>query len=441
MAFEMYRGQVYRVDRGDTELVVLPAEFIPELNHLSESILSSRAAHSYNLVGHLNGVDIVKTSNLHFKTIMNKVTPALPSMTAPLKQRLCQDIDLVFPQSKECWESIEPLNKVVYCISSAFSMIAVGELICENPEHVRLMSEQAILVFKIVVIMRFVPLVLQRFLVWFLPAKWKLERNLKTLEGMVIPEVHKRMSQKEMLDDPNLLSWMIQASRNEMERDPRILSRLQAATASGGTHSVGMFIASALFDLVAHPELFGKIQEEIQAKQEEIDGVWDHSAYDSLYKLDSALKETARLGPPTMTVYNRQLQSDYTLSNGVLLRKGQLICVSACSIQDDDMVFPNAQCYDGLRAYEQSLRDGQAHPFKFVDGELGWGSGRWACPGRFLAVLETKIMLVKLLTGYDFKLLPGNSRPQRFTFHDFGFIGEHERLLVRRKSRSLIGSN
>lgn len=122
---------------------MLPVEFIPELNQLPESVLSSRAAHSYNLLGHLNGVEIVKTSHLYFKTILNKVTPALPNLTGILKLRLGQEIESVFPQNSEQWSDIEPLDKIVHCISSAFSLIAVGPPLSNDPEHIRLMSEQA----------------------------------------------------------------------------------------------------------------------------------------------------------------------------------------------------------------------------------------------------------------------------------------------------------
>lgn len=436
-AYEKFNGRVYRVDRGDIELIVVPAEFIPELNLLPESVLSSRMAHSYNLLGHLNGIEIVKTSSLYFKTIMNKVTPALPKLTTSLKVRIGQEIESTFPQDSEQWITIEPLQNIVHCISSAFSLIAVGAPLSGDPEHIRLMSEQSTLVFTIVVIMRLVPSMLQPFLVWLLPAKWRLEKNVKKLQSFIVPEAQRLLGQKELPTEANLLSWMIQGARNDVERDPKILARLQAVTAGGGTHTVGMFVDNALYDFVTHPKLLEEVRKEMREKHNENDGLWDHDTYESLFKLDSALKESARVGPPTMTVYNRLMQSDYTLSNGITLRKGQMICVSGCSIQGDPNVFRDPETYHGLRAYNQSLEDHKAHPFKLADSELVWGAGRWACPGRFLANLEAKIIMVKLLNEYDFQLPPGKTRPRRITFHDFGFIGEHETLMARRRKGSL----
>ena len=100
-------------------------------------------AHSYNILGHINGVEIVKTSNLYFKTILNILTPASPKLADSLKLRIGREVEATFPQDPERWSTIIPLEKIVHCISSAFSMITVGAPLCNDPEHIHLMSEQA----------------------------------------------------------------------------------------------------------------------------------------------------------------------------------------------------------------------------------------------------------------------------------------------------------
>ena len=100
-------------------------------------------AHQHNLSGHLNSMDIVKTTNLYFKIIMNKLTPALPKLAKPLQERIGREITAMFPTDTEDWIAIEPLDKFVYWISSAFSFIAVRSPLCDDPDHIRLMSEQS----------------------------------------------------------------------------------------------------------------------------------------------------------------------------------------------------------------------------------------------------------------------------------------------------------
>jgi cytochrome P450 len=275
-----------------------------------------------------------------------------------------------------------------------------------------------------------------------LPPKWSIERNKRLFKQILIPEIQRLLALEDLSKEESLLAGTIQAARNDFERDPEVIARLQIATAIGGTHSVSMSIEHVLFDLVCNPDVLEEVTDEIRSKSAEIGGVWDHFAYDSLPKVDSILKESARLRPPTMTVYNRIMQTDYTLSNGVTLRKGEQICVSGCSIQKDPNIYPDVFTkYGGLRSYAQGQRDSKPHPYKSSDEDLIWGAGRWACPGRFLANIEAKIIIVKLLSEYEFKLLPGKGRPKDMTFHEYNFVGEHEKIMVRRRENDLwVGS-
>ena len=98
----------------------------------------------------------------------------------------------------------------------------------------------------------------------------------------------------------------------------------------------------------------------------EINGVWDYDAFQSLHKLDSAMKESARLSPGSNTTFSRVLLNDYTLSNGVRLRKGQFICVSSYSESMNPRLIDEPEIYDALRAYNQNFEDHVARPFRGV---------------------------------------------------------------------------
>jgi cytochrome P450 len=52
---------------------------------------------------------------------------------------------------------------------------------------------------------------------------------------------------------------------------------------------------------------------------------------------------------------------------------------------------------------------------KFVttgSDQLHWGVGSHACPGRFFASYEIKMLLAEILVRYDIELLPGTERPR-----------------------------
>jgi hypothetical protein len=139
-----HKGTVYRVDRGDTELVVIPPEFIPELNKLGENVLSSRMAIGFNLLGPLSNMEIVQETGLYFKTIVTKLTPNLPRLTPQLREILEREIDFGFPRDSREWVAIEPIHKLVQCVSSGFAWLDVRAPLCNDPELVRLVSQQSV---------------------------------------------------------------------------------------------------------------------------------------------------------------------------------------------------------------------------------------------------------------------------------------------------------
>jgi cytochrome P450 len=128
---------------------------------------------------------------------------------------------------------------------------------------------------------------------------------------------------------------------------------------------------------------------------------WDMNAFNRLDKLDSAMKETSRLAPGSLLVYSRVVEEDCVLSSGLQLKKGQYITTSGHSIATDPEIFPEPRKYNALRFFH-NLERHRAQPFRSVEGDdHRWGAGRWACPGRFIASIVSKVILVKLLDEYE----------------------------------------
>ncbi|KAH3912386.1 hypothetical protein HBI56_233180 [Parastagonospora nodorum] len=436
-AYEKYKGRPYRLARGDADIIVLPDSAIGELNKLPQAAISSRKSHSSSLTGHLNGMDVVKETNHHVKMLLSRVTPALPSLLGDLMYRVQNTITDTLPQSSEEWQAVEPVNKVVHLISKAVTLTTFGAPICDDPDLVRLCYEHTLNIFSIMFVMRLIPRFLQPVLVWLTPFKWRLERSWKRLEGFVIPDVqHRKEDIGTRCVNTDLISCMIREASTEEERDPFMLTRLVGSVIAGGTYSSAAFVVGVIADLVNHPEYLKDIQEEICQVHEDVQGKWDMSAFNRLDKLDSAMKETSRLAPGSLLVYSRYIEQDCVLSSGLQLKKGQFITTSGHSIAMDPEVFPDPRKYDALRSF-RNLERHRAQPFRSVEGDdHRWGAGRWACPGRFIASIVSKIILVKLLDEYEFAFI-GNKRPATQVMHEFVFMSPNAKMLVRRKKEVL----
>lgn len=285
--------------------------------------------------------------------------------------------------------------------------------------------------------MRFVPSFLQPILVWLVPAKWRLRQGWKDMERFVVPEVHRRS--RDMADNTSsdLISWMVRDGSTAIDADPVILTRLVGAVAAGGTYSTANFVSRVVSDLRANPEVLAAVRQEIRSKDAELGGRanWDFSTYARLEKLESVMKETSRLAPGSLLVYSRVLQGDASLAGGEIeLKKGQFVTVSSHNHSIDPAVFPDPYAYKGLRFYDNDRTLHRApRPFHSLDGDiLTWGAGRWACPGRFIATIAAKVLLVKILDEYDFEFYRGREPPNT-VIHEFGFWHPSNKMRVRRR--------
>ncbi|KAI0198933.1 cytochrome P450 [Astrocystis sublimbata] len=442
-AHTKFNGKPYLLDRGDAEYVVLPARYIAELNRIPVHVLETRRHHSFSLLGHLTGMHVILKTSYHVRTLLGRVSPATGGLTPSMARRMTARLSLLLSQDPHVTQIIDPVDVLVRCVSEGLALTLFGPPICDDPELVRLCHEHTKNVFTIAFCMRIVPAFLQPFAVWLLPAKWRLERGWSTWDRIVIPEVRRRLQEA----DPNaatrndLISWMIQDAKSSTERDERVLTHLSAAVIAGATYSTANLISEALVDLVARPEILEQLRDEIRQKHIETGGQWDMTTLDSLPKLESALKETSRLTPGAMFVYQRAVAKDVTLSDGLQLVRGQFITTlsqEASMAHGTGLASENAtNSYDGLRFYNQDPERHLHVPFRGLDGDvLTWGSGRWACPGRVVANMMIKILLVKLLDEYEFSFVEGR-KPSTIDIHEFIMLSPMARIKLRRREECL----
>lgn len=72
----------------------------------------------------------------------------------------------------------------------------------------------------------------------------------------------------------------------------------------------------------------------------------------------------------------------------------------------DEAIYPNSSEYDGYRFYNKRQEPGNEHKFQLVTTtrqHFAFGHGVHACPGRFFAANESKILLIHLLLKYDWR--------------------------------------
>lgn len=138
----------------------------------------------------------------------------------------------------------------------------------------------------------------------------------------------------------------------------------------------------------------------------------------------------------------RTVGKNHTLSNGVTLKKGQMVIADLTHMWDSEF-FPEAQTFDPYRFLRMrgTDKDSISQLASTSDLQNGFGHGKHACPGRFFAANEIKILLCHMLLKYDFKLADETKEPTP-VFVGLQIIGDPMLgLLVRRREPELdLGS-
>ena len=104
------------------------------------------------------------------------------------------------------------------------------------------------------------------------------------------------------------------------------------------------------------------------------------------------------------------------LSDGTHLPPGTKVIAPQAGVSHDDRYFASPDAFDPLRFFrmrQQSDEDANRWQFTSIsDINVNFGAGKHACPGRFFAGNELKMMLSYFLLNYDMKLKDGEGRPK-----------------------------
>lgn len=140
-------------------------------------------------------------------------------------------------------------------------------------------------------------------------------------------------------------------------------------------------------------------------------------ALQQMVKLDSYMKETSRFYGGFAN-FQRKVLRGFTLSNGQYIPPGVIVEAPSHAVYMDDAHFPPnckpADIFDGFRYYKLrqsgTVTDHARNQFVTTnEHNLAFGYGKHACPGRFFAANEIKMILARLLLDFDFKNEDGSA--------------------------------
>lgn len=110
-----------------------------------------------------------------------------------------------------------------------------------------------------------------------------------------------------------------------------------------------------------------------------------------------------------------------TLSNGLRIPKGARIVLPTAAINMDREFFQDPETFDGFRYYRLRTANEEARNTNQMvtvgKKDLTWGYGRHACPGRYIAEVVMKLVVIEFLARYEICLPDGvTERPKNIEF-------------------------
>ncbi|KAG4442146.1 hypothetical protein IFR05_002359 [Cadophora sp. M221] len=318
-------------------------------------------------------------------------------------------------------------------------VIAYGtslRLICRISGRI---SEWTRNVFLSAVKLKMLPAFLRPIGNYFIPEIKKCRcQNIRARE-LLQPIIQER-EQEELLSGyekpKDAIEWLRDVVPEEEKNNYTFFGIGQLVIGALSIHIVSHLKTNVILNLAAYPEYVPVLREEYEDISKECGKDFTLESMAKLKRLDSFLNETLRC-PSLPVSFQRKALRPVALCDGTVVPAGTLIFTPANAISMNNAIFPDGDTFDGLRFYNLRESSPKAknkyQPTSISRTQLHFGAGRHACPGRWYASAEIKLIIISLLSRYDIKLKEGESRPESIKFQHRNAPDPKAQVLIRER--------
>ncbi|KAJ5540465.1 cytochrome P450 [Penicillium frequentans] len=418
-------------------IVVTHPAVLKQIKNADERHLSMQAAaDERNSMSYLLS-NCIHENPLHVAIIQRKMRHRLLELIPDMLIRLDEILKRHITVGAD-WVTIETSHLVLECISITTNRVLVGEELSGDKEWLDLSEKLSLAISEAGLLVDLTPRCFKQAVAWYLLPSGIWNAYLSKLSG-VFEEREKRMHDYDtgLAERPkDAIQWILEAAGpSSLYNLCMYILYIQFSS----IHTSAASLMNALFDLACHRESQIPIQREI-AQVLELKGGWNKQALSNLKSVDSSLRESQRLHPVTTATMMRKALQPLFLADGTFLSKGQWVVVPAWAINRSTEIHTDAHTFKALRSLESSQTDRESPVDAYVpgDGFLSFGLGRHACPGRWFAASELKLILAFILAQYDFKLPSDTINRPMNNFRFFSCVPDGtQRLVFRARGKAL----
>ncbi|KAJ3562950.1 hypothetical protein NP233_g9256 [Leucocoprinus birnbaumii] len=435
-------GGIFKIPSVDRwEHIVSGGEMVDDLRRAGDDEVDFHAEAAERMRFDYTVKANVDHSTYHTKFVKTKMT-SFGSYCNDLHDECVAAVQDLIPATEKDWINV-PLWDTMTRINGRMSCrVLVGHPLCREPEFLQLCIDFSRSVMTHGVLINLIPSLIRPVVGPWLSSHEKHKRlALKYLRPVI--EERLKMIEEFGEDWPgkpdDIISWMIDEAKGEDAKVENIAMRVLFVNFAA-MHNTAMAAASFLLELAARPEYIDALREEAQDITES-EG-WTKNAVAKMSKLDSFIKESGRYTSMSGVTSLRKVTNPqgFKFSNGITLPYGTSLSVISDAVHNDPSFYDDPETFDGyrfhnLRRANPDSKEEEHSKYGFsaaTPNWLFWGVGRHACPGRFFAAHEIKVLLAYILLNHDIALVD-DKRPENGWITLFSIPDTKARVLFRRR--------
>ncbi|KAI9155714.1 putative ent-kaurene oxidase [Paramyrothecium foliicola] len=421
--YRKFKDSIYRVTTADGDRLMIPNAYFDELYQtLEKDPNSTDKAQAITLEAKHTGLSV---SKFMIHTIFTDLTRNIGRIHDTLSKAVDEAVETeILPvgteSSNDEWTTVTIDEALARIVAIASGTIFIGHDVARRKEWLDAAANFTTTAFIARFLIKWWPAPLRGIISPFLPHIWSVRRQKRAALKFLVPIVQRRRKMIENGEDvPNdMLQWMLNKHEFADSKNDKEVANQQLQLTWVALHTASLTATSILYDLLLHGgSIIDELREEIQATMKEHGGKLTVPSLPQLKLLDSVMKESQRMHPLGLTRYVRYVQDPIHLHDGKMIPSGAIVEVPHIAQLRDETIYPQAQLFDPYRFYH--IRTGERpDPFAYKNKDLHqfatatrenltWGYGQHACPGRFFATNEIKLILSRILTNFDLKLPEG----------------------------------
>ncbi|KAI8957377.1 cytochrome P450 [Daldinia sp. FL1419] len=442
--YEQHKDTPYIIQTCDNERLVVPDKFIEELKNLPDNRISFKEELLDRFMGKYTKLDAVRGANIHRDIVRHQLTKNLGNLLPQMKEEADLALKNVLSQCNS--KDFTPVK------ASALIFAAIGQItsrrviddpaISRDPVWLETIMGFTASVAIFSMTMRRISPTLRPIAQYTLQCGRKLRSDIAQVTKLLAPVIKSRqqhLDEKKRIDDQprDFVRWLSEAAEGEDARPEAIALKILFLIVSS-MHTSAITAIHILYDICAHPEFMEELRTE--ALQEIGANGWTETSLLRLRKMESFLKESGRTNSAGVVSFQRLVLSPITLSNGFTIPAGTHICAASDARSRDPALYEAPLEFRPLRFYvptnEASAEIDTANLFSSVAAGDSWfGAGRQACPGRWYASAQIKLVLCLLLIDYEFRFPEGQKeRPKNWVKDEKTGPDMEQMIWVRRRT-------